>query len=341
MNEPLIQIGQTASPAQGSDRKGRPEWLRIKLATSSTYHQVRNLVSRLDLHTVCQEARCPNIYECWGEHGTATFMILGDVCTRRCGFCAVTSGRPQAGVDPGEPDHVAEAVEAMGLRHAVITSVDRDDLPDGGAGHFARVIEAIHRRRPGTAVEVLTPDFRGVPDALEVVLGAAPEVFSHNVETVPRLYRRARPGSRYDRSLGLLAKAAEAARRSAEAARQSPPGGDRDGGTGPVRGGGSGWSGRIKTGIMVGLGEEPEEVHATLADIRAAGVEIVTMGQYLQPTAKHLPVARWVHPDEFAAYREHALALGFAHCEAGPLVRSSYHAHEHVRPPAAPVGTAS
>ena len=325
MNEPLIQIGQTASPAHGSDRKGRPEWLRIKLATSSTYHQVRNLVSRLDLHTVCQEARCPNIYECWGEHGTATFMILGDVCTRRCGFCAVTSGRPSAGVDPDEPDHVAEAVTAMGLRHAVITSVDRDDLPDGGAGHFARVIEAIHRRRPGTAVEVLTPDFRGVPDALDVVLGAAPEVFSHNVETVPRLYRRARPGSRYDRSLDLLARAAEGARRSAA-------GGERGG-----RGGSglSGWSGRIKTGLMVGLGEVPEEVHGTLADIRAAGVEIVTIGQYLQPTRDHLAVARWVHPDEFAAYRAHALALGFAHCEAGPLVRSSYHAHEHVRPLAA------
>jgi lipoic acid synthetase len=307
MNEPLIQIGQSSSPALGSDRAGRPEWLRIKLATSSTYHQVRNLVSRLDLHTVCQEARCPNIYECWGEHGTATFMILGDVCTRRCGFCAVTSGRPQPGVDPREPDHVAEAVTAMGLRHAVITSVDRDDLPDGGAGHFARVIEAIHRSAPGTAVEVLTPDFRGVPDALDVVLAAGPEVFSHNVETVPRLYRRARPGSRYDRSLELLAQAAAASR----------------------------WSGRIKTGIMVGLGETPEEVHSTLADIRAAGVEIVTIGQYLQPTRGHLPVARWVHPDEFAAYRGHALALGFAHCEAGPLVRSSYHAHEHVRPPAA------
>jgi lipoyl synthase len=318
MNEPLIQIGQSSSPASspahGNDRTGRPEWLRIKLATSSTYHQVRNLVNRLDLHTVCQEARCPNIYECWGEHGTATFMILGDVCTRRCGFCAVTSGRPQPGVDPREPDHVAEAVTAMGLRHAVITSVDRDDLPDGGAGHFARVIEAIHRRAPGTAVEVLTPDFRGVSDALDVVLAAGPEVFSHNVETVPRLYRRARPGSRYDRSLELLAQAAAtAARRPTGAA-------------GP-----GSWRGRIKTGIMVGLGESSEEVQSTLADIRAAGVEIVTIGQYLQPTREHLPVARWVHPDEFAAYRAHALALGFAHCEAGPLVRSSYHAHEHVQ----------
>jgi lipoyl synthase len=313
MSESLVQIGSTTPPRSVGARKGRPEWLRIKLVTSSSYHQVRNLVERLDLHTVCQEARCPNIYECWGEHGTATFMILGDVCTRRCGFCAVTSGRPRPGVDPLEPEHIAEAVAAMGLRHAVVTSVDRDDLPDGGAGHFARVIEAIHRRCPGTAVEVLTPDFRGVPEALDRVLGAAPEVFSHNVETVPRLYRRARPGSRYDRSLGLLA---EAARRA----------GSRAGGQG------GGFAGRIKTGIMVGLGEEPEEVRATLADIRGAGVEIVTIGQYLQPTAQHLPVVRWVHPDEFAAFREHALALGFAHCEAGPLVRSSYHAHEHVPP---------
>ena len=310
MSESLVQIGQAMPPTSRGDRKGRPEWLRIKLVTSSSYHQVRNLVESLNLHTVCQEARCPNIYECWGEHGTATFMILGDVCTRRCGFCAVTSGRPQPGVDPLEPEHVAEAVAAMGLRHAVVTSVDRDDLPDGGAGHFARVIAAVHDRRPGCAVEVLTPDFRGVPGALDVVLGAAPEVFSHNMETVPRLYRRARPGSRYDRSLGLLAAAAGAAAAG-------------------------GYGGRIKTGIMVGLGEEREEVLATLADIRGAGVEILTIGQYLQPTAKHLPVARWVHPDEFAAYREHALGLGFAHCEAGPLVRSSYHAHEHVRPAAA------
>jgi len=314
MSDTLVQIGQTQSPA-GPRREGRPEWLRIRLATPSSYHQVRALVDRLNLHTVCQEARCPNIYECWGEHGTATFMILGDVCTRRCGFCAVTSGRPPAGPDPQEPAHVAEAVSVMGLRHAVLTSVDRDDLPDGGARHWARVIEAVHAKNPGCAVEVLTPDFRGVPDALDVVLAAEPEVFSHNMETVPSLYRKARPGSRYDRSLALLA---EASRR-------------RDAGE---------YAGRVKTGIMLGLGETPEEVYATLTDIRSAGVEIMTLGQYLQPTPKHLPVARWVHPDEFAGYKDFALSLGFAHCESGPLVRSSYHAHEHVKPGAvAPAAT--
>jgi len=306
MSETFVQIG---APGR---REGRPEWLKIRLATPASYHKVRALVDRLNLHTVCQEAHCPNIYECWGEHGTATFMILGDVCTRRCGFCAVTSGRPADGVDAGEPEHVAEAVETMGLRHAVITSVDRDDLPDGGARHFAQVIAAIHRRSLGCAVEVLTPDFRGVPDALDTVLAAAPEVFSHNMETVPRLYRQARPGSRYDRSLGLLA---EAARR-------------RDAGA---------YAGRVKTGIMVGIGETPDEVQATLRDIRGAGVEILTIGQYLQPTPKHLPVDRWVHPDEFAGYKEAALTLGFAHCESGPLVRSSYHAHEHVGPAAVAV----
>jgi lipoic acid synthetase len=266
---------------------------------------VRKLVEGLNLNTVCEEARCPNIYECWGQHGTATFMILGDTCTRRCGFCAVTSGRPPAGPDPEEPAHVAQAVTAMGLRHAVVTSVDRDDLADGGAAHWAAVIEAIHEGNPGCAVEVLTPDFRGVAGALDVVLAARPEVFSHNVETVPRLYRKARPGSRYDRSLALLA---EAARR-------------RDAGE---------YAGRVKTGIMLGLGEAPDEVRATLADIRAAGVEVVTLGQYLQPTPEHLPVNRWVHPDEFADHKRHATELGFAHCESGPLVRSSYHAHEHV-----------
>src|ERR1700730_11229846 len=207
MNETLIQIGGPAS-VPTSRRTGRPEWLRIRLSTPTTYHQVRNLVEQLNLHTVCQEARCPNIYECWGEHGTATFMILGDVCTRRSGFCAVTSGRPQPGVDALEPEHVAAAVHAMGLRHAVITSVDRDDLDDGGAGHFAAVIEALHWRNPGAAVEVLTPDFRGVAEALDVVLGAAPEVFSHNVETVPRMYRRGRARRRGARRPGGRPRAA-------------------------------------------------------------------------------------------------------------------------------------
>jgi len=306
MSETLIQIGRSPeSPAAA--REGRPEWLRIRLSTPASYHRVRSLVDRLNLHTVCQEARCPNIYECWGEHGTATFMILGDICTRRCGFCAVTSGRPEAGVDAGEPEHVAEAVAAMGLRHAVITSVDRDDLPDGGARHWAQVVEAVHARNPGCAVEVLTPDFRGVPEALDVVLAAAPEVFSHNIETVPRLYRQARPGSRYGHSLALLA---EAARR-------------RDAGD---------YAGRIKTGMMLGLGETPDEIRATIADVHGAGVEILTLGQYLQPTPQHLPVDRWVHPDEFASYRELALSLGFDHCQAGPLVRSSYHAHEALLP---------
>jgi lipoyl synthase len=313
MSETLVQIGgasqsDSSTPAAApsvSPRKARPAWLRIKMATPAEYHKVKKLVDGLNLNTVCQEARCPNIYECWGQHGTATFMILGDTCTRRCGFCAVHSGRPPAGPDPDEPRHLAEAVAAMDLRHAVITSVDRDDLPDGGAHHWAAVIEAVHERSPGCAVEVLTPDFRGVADALDVVLGARPEVFSHNMETVPRIYRQARPGSRYERSLALLA---EAARR-------------RDAGD---------YAGRVKTGIMVGIGERPDEVHELLRDVRGAGVEIMTIGQYLQPTADHLPVDRWVTPEEFAAYRDDALSLGFAHCESGPLVRSSYHAHEHV-----------
>jgi lipoic acid synthetase len=306
MGETLIQIGQQpVSDAPAAPRERRPEWLRIRLATPERYHEVRRLVGGLRLHTVCEEARCPNIYECWGEHGTATFMILGDVCTRRCGFCAVTSGRPQAAVDADEPRHVAEAVAAMRLRHAVVTSVDRDDLPDGGARHFANVVRAVHERNPGTAVEVLTPDFRGVPEALDLVLAARPEVFSHNTETVPRLYRAARPGSRYDRTLGLLA---EASRR-------------RDAGD---------YAGTVKTGLMLGLGETDEELRATLREVRAAGVEVLTLGQYLQPTKRHLPVQRFVSPAEFAEHRAFALELGFRHCEAGPLVRSSYHAHEHV-----------
>jgi lipoic acid synthetase len=303
MSESLVQIG--SGGGNEAPRERRPDWLRIRLSTPESYHDVRRLVSGLSLNTVCEEARCPNIYECWGEHGTATFMILGDICTRRCGFCSVTSGRPHPGVETDEPQRVAEAIATMGLTHAVITSVDRDDLPDGGAGHFADVTQAIHTACPATAVELLTPDFKGVPEALDIVLGSGPEVFSHNMETVPRLYREARPGSRWDRSLELLADAA----------------GRRDRGE---------YAGRIKTGIMVGLGETANEVSATIREIAEAGVEVLTIGQYMQPTRGHLVVDRWVHPDEFAAYREEALAAGFMHCESGPLVRSSYHAHEHV-----------
>lgn len=295
----LVQIGKVA-------REPKPAWLKIRLATPERFHRVRALIGDLGLNTVCTEARCPNIYECWGEHGTATFMILGEICTRRCGFCAVTSGRPRPGVDVGEPERVAEAVARMGLRHVVVTSVDRDDLEDGGARHWAAVVRAVKTRNPGCSVEVLTPDFRGVPDALDIVLGAEPEVFSHNMETVERLYRKARPGSRYDRSLGLLE---EAARR-------------RDDGR---------FSGRVKTGMMLGLGETPEEVRLSIRQIRRAGVEILTLGQYLQPTRQHLPVDRFVTPEEFSEHRAYALELGFAHCESGPLVRSSYHAHEHSR----------
>ena len=283
----------------------KPPWLKIRLRTPERFHLVKDLMRGLQLTTVCEEARCPHIYECWCEHGTATFMILGDVCTRRCGFCAVKTGRPAPGVDSQEPEHAAEAVATLELRHVVITSVDRDDLPDGGAAHFASVIDAIGERCPSTTVEVLTPDFRGVSSALDTVLTAAPAIFSHNMETVPRLYRDARPGSHYEHSLALLA---EASRR-------------RDEGV---------YEGRVKTSLMLGLGETDGELRRTLADIRGAGVEILTLGQYLQPTASHLPVDRWVHPDEFDELREHALELGFDHCLSGPLVRSSYHAHEQV-----------
>ncbi|HJQ99328.1 MAG TPA: lipoyl synthase [Candidatus Polarisedimenticolaceae bacterium] len=281
----------------------RPEWLRVRIRTDESFVKLRSMVGELRLNTVCQEARCPNIWECWNA-GTATFMILGDTCTRYCGFCNVQSGKPRPGVDPLEPAHVAEAVERLGLQHAVITSVDRDDLPDGGAGHFADVIEAIRARTPSCGIEVLTPDFKRKNGALDIVLDARPVVFAHNVETVPRLYKPVRPGSDYEGSVGLLRRAAE--RR------------DREGS-----------SLRVKSSIIVGLGEEDHEVDAVMCDLRDAGVDVVTLGQYLQPTQGHLPVARWVHPDVFAGFRERGLAMGFLHVESGPLVRSSYHAERH------------
>ena len=289
--------------AQAGRPEPKPPWLRIRLRTGPEYREVRGLMRGLQLNTVCEEARCPNIYECWGDR-TATFMILGDVCTRRCGFCAVASGRPR-GVDPDEPRHLAEAVARLSLEHAVVTSVDRDDLPDGGAGHFAAVIRAVRERSPCCGVEVLTPDFRGVPEAAAVVLSAGPVVFSHNVETVPRLYPEARPGSRFERSLALL--------REAVVCR---------GAAGALL---------VKTGLMVGLGETKDELLATFEAIRTAGVEILTLGQYLRPTRDHLPVARYYHPDEFISLRRAAEAMGFRHVEAGPLVRSSYHAKSHAR----------
>ncbi len=289
----------------------RPEWLRVRLRTGANYKRLRSMVSELKLNTVCQEARCPNIYECWNL-GTATFMILGDICTRRCGFCSVTSGRPAAGVDRPEPQHVAEGVERLGLRHAVITSVDRDDLPDGGARHFQRVVRAIKERVPGCAVEVLTPDFKGRPGALDIVLDAHPEVFSHNVETVPRLYRTARPGSKYTGSVALLAAAAR--RRDRELPQM-----------------------RVKSSLMLGLGETDDEVLAVLRELYEAGVQVVALGQYLQPTKEHLPVERFVTPAEFDGFRDRGLELGLLHVEAGPLVRSSYHAEQHrPDPPAGP-----
>jgi lipoic acid synthetase len=268
------------------------------------------MVSELRLNTVCTEARCPNIYECWNA-GTATFMILGDTCTRRCGFCSVRSGRPGPGVDPREPRNVAEAVARLRLRHAVITSVDRDDLGDGGAEHFRQVVVAIRERLPTCAVEVLTPDFKNKPGALDAVLAARPEVFAHNVETVPRLYRVARPGSRYRTSLELLARAAR--RRDS-----------------------AGATARVKSSLMLGLGERDDEVRDVLRDLAGAGVDVATLGQYLQPTREHLPVERFVSPAEFETLREAGIAAGLRHVEAGPLVRSSYHAERHRPDPPAP-----
>jgi lipoyl synthase len=291
-------------------REPRPEWLRITLRTDPQFKELRSMVTELRLNTVCEEARCPNIYECWNA-GTATFMILGDTCTRYCGFCNVNSGKPKPGVDRDEPAHVAEAVARLALKHAVITSVDRDDLDDGGARHFAEVVSAIRAKVPSCAVEVLTPDFKKKPGALDVVLDAAPAVFAHNVETVPRLYKSARPGSSYEGSVGLLAEAA--ARRDREKSAL-----------------------RVKTSIIAGLGEEDAEILSVMGDLKRAGVDVVTLGQYLQPTPKHLPVARWVHPDTFAMFRAQGLALGFLHVESGPLVRSSYHAERHRPDPALP-----
>jgi lipoic acid synthetase len=289
-----------ALPARPS-RLERPEWLKVRLSTTGDFDAVNAMMRRLNLVTVCEEARCPNIHECWAREKTATFMLLGDVCTRHCGFCAVGKGSP-GGIDPDEPRRVGEAVAELGLQHAVVTSVNRDDLPDGGAEQFARTIRAIRRASPGCAVEVLIPDFCGDWDALQTVLDEQPEVLNHNTETVPRLYRRVRPDAIYARSLELIARAYDFRKKRAGARL------------------------RTKSGLMAGLGETTEEILATLRDLRSNGCDIATVGQYLQPYEKRLPVEKYYPPSEFAEIRIAALSMGFSHVESGPLVRSSYHA---------------
>jgi len=275
----------------------KPDWLRVKLPTGENYRKVREIVGEHKLHTICQSGNCPNMGECWGA-GTATFMILGNICTRSCGFCSVATGRPEA-VDPFEPARVARSVELMGVKHCVITSVDRDDLKDGGSDIWAKTIRAIRRRCPGTTMETLIPDFQGKWENLAVVLDAAPEILSHNLETVRRLTKQVRIQAKYDRSLEVLMRAKRAGLRT-------------------------------KSGVMLGLGETDQEVEETMDDLRSVEVDILTLGQYLQPTKDHLPVAEFIHPDRFARLKETGLAKGFRYVESGPLVRSSYHAEKHM-----------
>jgi len=279
-----------ASPAPS-----RPKWLKGRLPSGPAYHSVRNTVDRHSLHTVCESAQCPNLGECWSR-GTATVMILGNICTRACSFCAIQTGRPTE-LDLGEPARVAEAVAKMGLRHCVVTSVARDDLKDGGASVWASTIRAIRHRNPGTAVEILVPDFRGQEAPLQTVLDARPDIFNHNLETVKRLQRPIRRTARYDRSLECLQRAGKADLVT-------------------------------KSGIMLGIGEREEEIEEVMRDIQAVGVSILTIGQYLSPSAKHAPVDRWVTPEEFDRWKAFGLSIGFSVVESGPLVRSSYHADE-------------
>lgn len=280
-------------------KQQRPAWLRAPAPAGENYRELKSLIESLNLHTVCESAACPNVGECWNQR-TATFMILGNVCTRRCGFCAVQKGAPLE-VDYDEPRRVAEAVAAMGLRFAVITSVNRDDRRDGGAELFALTIRAIRDRLPGCGVEVLVPDFQGSHEAMGIVMDAAPDVLNHNTETVPRLYRQVRLGARYERSLDMLAHAKRVSP-------QTP----------------------VKSGLMLGLGETTDEVLQVMRDLRASGVDILTLGQYLRPSPKHLPIVRYLPPAEFDELRQAGEQMGFGHVEAGPLVRSSYHAAESV-----------
>ncbi len=282
---------------QTIQRPRKPEWLKVKLPIGKEYSKVRSLVTGHKLHTICESGNCPNMGECWGA-GTATFMILGNICTRSCGFCAVATGRPST-VDMQEPLRVAESVRLMQVKHCVITSVDRDDLPDGGSRIWAETIRAVRQHSPGTTMETLIPDFAGKWDNLERVITERPEVISHNLETVRRLTREVRVQAKYDRSLEVLSR---------------------------IKASGT----RTKSGVMLGLGETETEVMETMHDLLRAGVDILTLGQYLQPTGKHLPVSEFIHPDTFQKYKEEGLNMGFRYVESGPLVRSSYHAEKHL-----------
>ncbi len=287
----------TTSLSEVATPPRRPDWLRVKIPAGENYSRLKGIIGEHKLHTVCEEARCPNMGECWNR-GTATFMILGDLCTRSCGFCAVKTGKP-AGLDAGEPQRVAEAVRLLGIRHAVITSVNRDDLYDGGAQIFAETIRETRALNPGATIEVLIPDFKGEEFCLDIVLDAFPDILNHNTETVPRLYSLVRPQAKYERSLELLRRAK---RRGF----------------------------RTKTGLMLGIGETFCELLDVIRDLARTGADILTLGQYLQPTKAHLPVDRFVHPDEFRLLKEFGMTMGFQHVESGPLVRSSYHAEEQV-----------
>ncbi|HET6273276.1 MAG TPA: lipoyl synthase [Bacteroidota bacterium] len=284
-------------PTAEVPRNVRPDWLKVKIPSGENYARLKAMIDTHKLHTVCEEARCPNMGECWNS-GTATFMILGDICTRSCGFCAVKTGRPET-LDLEEPYRVAEAIRIMGVRHAVITSVNRDELADGGAAIFAETIRQARIVNPNVRIEVLIPDFRGVWWALDIVIDAKPDILNHNTETVPRLYQPVRPQGKYDRSIELLRRAKNAGMLT-------------------------------KSGLMLGLGEEVEEVLEVMTDLHAHGCDILTLGQYLQPTKDHLPVDRFVHPDEFRMLKQKGMEIGFAHVESGPLVRSSYHAEKQV-----------
>jgi lipoic acid synthetase len=299
--------GETLVQIDLSPRKpvAKPEWLKARAPMGETFHNLKKLARELNLHTVCESAHCPNIGECW-NHKTATFMMLGNLCTRRCGFCAVPKGKPEP-IDHGEPARVAYAVAQLGLKHAVITSVNRDDDNIGAAQAFVNVIQEIRKQAPGCQVEVLTPDFQGVDEARQLVVNARPEILNHNIETVPRLYRVAKSGGRYEKSLNFL----DAAKRESSL---HPDG--------PIV---------TKTGIIVGMGEEMHELLGVFRDLADRKVDILTVGQYLRPSRDHLPMSRFYTPDEFAFLKHEALAMGFRHVESGPLVRSSYHAHEQAQ----------